>query len=69
MRRVARVINLADHALDLVVADEHERATEGAQDVGGEALEHGADALVLDDLDGAVEGAAVQPLLLGLLGL
>merc|ERR1712205_127360 len=53
----------AHDALDLVVAHEHKRATEGAQHVGAEALEHGAHALVLGDLDGAVQGALVQPLI------
>mmetsp|Transcript_28667 Transcript_28667/g.61684 ORF Transcript_28667/g.61684 Transcript_28667/m.61684 type:complete len:245 (-) Transcript_28667:336-1070(-) len=58
-----------DHALDLIVADEHERATKGAENVGAETLEHRAHTLVLRDLDEAVEGALVKPLLLRLLRL
>merc|ERR1712054_6376 len=66
---VCGVDRLGNECLDLVVADEDKGAAQGAQHVRSETLEHRRDALVLDDLDGAVERAVVEPLILGLLGL
>eukprot|EP00967_Tisochrysis_lutea_P098112 scaffold144623_cov33-Tisochrysis_lutea.AAC.2 len=62
-------VRLGDETLDLVVADEDEGAAKSAQHVGAEALEHGTNALRLDDLRGAVQGALIEPLVAWLLGL
>merc|ERR1719482_1933983 len=60
---------LANDTLDLVVANEDEGAAEGAENVGGESLEHRPHPLVADNLDRAVERAVVQPLVRWLLRL
>ena len=56
--------NLGAHELlDLVVADKHHSATSATEDVGTGALEEGRHTLLLGDLDEAINGAVVEPLL------
>mmetsp|Transcript_6305 Transcript_6305/g.18772 ORF Transcript_6305/g.18772 Transcript_6305/m.18772 type:complete len:387 (-) Transcript_6305:69-1229(-) len=59
----------SERVLDLVVEHEHESAANRAYGVRACALEHGAEALVGEDLCEAVHGALVKPLVLGLLAL
>eukprot|EP00964_Phaeocystis_antarctica_P053279 scaffold31263_cov39-Phaeocystis_antarctica.AAC.2 len=56
-RLIVKGSALGHHGLDLIVADQHEGAAQRAQHVGRETLEDRADALVLDNLHGAVDGA------------
>merc|ERR1711871_278252 len=58
-----------DHPLDLVVADQNQSAAESAQHVRSEPLEHRRNALITNDLHGAIQRTVVEPLLLRLLGL
>ena len=47
------------HGLELVEASEHAGAGHASQDVGAGSLHHGHEALVLEDLHAAVDGALV----------
>ena len=47
------------HGLELVEASEHAGTGHASQDVGAGSLHHGHEALVLEDLHAAVDGALV----------
>ena len=47
------------HGLELVEASKHTGTSNSSQDVGSGSLHHGHEALVLQDLDSAVNGALV----------